>query len=207
MLLARPALLAAVAAALTLAACAASPTLIATDPTSGFALYRSGRIGAGELAELCRAGVEEMVVLDGGAGHRECRMRARVCPDLRIRYDAAQDARIPVTSEFLGSFDAWVAEARASGRKIAFRCRHGWHRAGRLTAWYRMRFEGTGAEAAVEEMQRVGRMMFRHPQLEPQVHAMADLLAGRECSTEPAHCVTGTPTTASARAFATDVCP
>ena len=53
-------------AVLLLGSCAATPTPVAVDHESGFALYRSGRLSGAELAELCRAGVEEMVVLDGG---------------------------------------------------------------------------------------------------------------------------------------------
>lgn len=202
------ALLLPLAAAFLLAGgCAASPTLVAGDPGGGFALYRSGQLSAGELAELCRLGVEEMVVLDGGGGDRECAMRRRVCPELAVRYDTAQDARVPPTAEFLAGFDAWVAEARAAGRKIAFRCRHGWHRAGRLTAWYRMRFEGASTDDAVAEMLAAGRFMNRHPQLVPQVRAMADLLAGRPCSTAAEHCVAKEAYPADGADFAADVCP
>ena len=186
--------------------CAASPQLVASDPGGGFSLYRSGQLSASELAELCRLGIEEMVVLDGGAGDHECEMRRRICPELAVRYNAAQDARRPVTAEFLAAFDAWVAEARKSGRKIAFRCRHGWHRAGRLTAWYRMRFEGASADEAVTEMLAAGRFMGRHPQLVPQVRAMADLLAGRPCSTAREHCVSGDGWPGG-RDFGRDVCP
>ncbi len=186
----RPAVpLTAALALVLLAGCAARPTLVADDPANGFALYRSGRLDAGELAALCRLGVEEMVVLDGGAAERECALRARLCPQLRVRYDRAQDARRPLSEAFLAAFDAWVEEARREGRKIAFRCRHGWHRAGRLAAWYRMRFEGVATAEAIAEMQRVGRFMGGHPQLAPQVEAMADHLAGRPCSTAAEHCL------------------
>ena len=44
-----------------------------------------------------------------------------------FNYDDAQDAREPVTAEFLSAFDAWIEEAMADGRKVALRCRHGWH--------------------------------------------------------------------------------
>jgi protein-tyrosine phosphatase len=194
------------AVALLAAGCAAAPSRVASQAGGGFALYRSGQLSAAELAELCRLGVRELVVLDGG-GERECAMRDRVCPELRIRYDTAQSARQPVTSEFLSSFDAWIEEARAADRKIALRCRHGWHRAGRLTAWYRMRFEGATAEDAVAEMLDVGRLMKRHPQLVPQVHAMADLLAGRPCAGDPEHCVRGDGWPQAGRPFERDVCP
>jgi protein-tyrosine phosphatase len=190
-----------------LTACSAAPTRVSDDPAGGFALYRSGQMSASELAELCRFGIEEMLVLDGSAGDRECAMRGRVCPELKVRYNTAQDARWPVTAQFLASFDAWIEEARAAGRKVAFRCRHGWHRAGRLTAWYRMRFDGATADAAVAEMQRVGRFMDRHPQLVPQVRAMADLLAGQPCSTAAAHCVVADGRNQGGGVFAADVCP
>lgn len=178
----------AVALVLLVAGCAAGPTLVDDDAVSGFALYRSGRLDRAGLAELCRQGVEEMVVLDG-SGRRECALRADVCPALRLRYDTAQDARRPLTAGFLAAFDRWIEEARLAGRKVALRCRHGWHRAGRLTAWYRMRHQGWASKAAIEEMLRVGRFMDHHRQLEPQVEAMADLLAGRPCSTAAEHCL------------------
>ena len=198
-------LLAAAATALPLAACAAAPTPVSVGP-GGFALYRSGQLSETELADLCRLGVEEMVVLDGGATRRECAMRDRACPGLRVRYDAAQDAHEPLTVEFLSAFDTWIAEARADGRKVALRCRHGWHRAGRLSAWYRMRFEGATADEAVTEMLDAGRFMRRHRQLVPQLHAMADLLEGRPCSTRAEHCVAGGPP-AAGPTFDRDVCP
>lgn len=203
----RAVLLPLAAAVLLAGGCAAAPALVAGDPSGdGFALYRSGQLDAGELAELCRLGVDEMVVLDGGGADHECVLRRRVCPELAVRYDAAQDALRPVTAGFLAAFDAWVAEARAAGRKIAFRCRHGWHRAGRLTAWYRMRFEGASTEEAVAEMLAAGRFMSRHPQLVPQVRAMADLLADRPCSTAAEHCVAGEGWP-EGPGFAGDECP
>lgn len=195
----------AAAGLLLLASCAAGPALVDEDPATGFALYRSGRLGAAELAELCRLGVEEMVVLDGG-GARECALRERLCPGLRLRYDQAQSAHRPVSATFLGAFDAWIDEARRAGRKVAFRCRHGWHRAGRLAAWYRIRFQGMSAAEAIAEMQRRGRFMWRHPQLVPQVEAMADRLAGRPCSTAPEHCVQQPTEPAAATPFPPDVC-
>lgn len=205
MICAKLRLRAAAAAASLLAACAAGPAPIDQDAESGFAIYRSGQLSAGRLAELCRLGIEEMVVLDGGGADRECVFRQQACPaGLRVRYDAAQDARRPVTAAFLASFDAWVETARREGRKIAFRCRHGWHRAGRLAAWYRLRFQSLPAARAVAEMEQLGRFMWRHPQLEPQVLAMADHLAGRPCSTSPEHCVGHGSAEPS---FADDLCP
>ncbi len=196
-------------AALLLGGCAAVPSLIDADPASGFALYRSGHFNERSLAALCAAGVEELVVLDGTAAERECRWRARVCPDLRVRYDQRQSARRPLSVEFLAAFDTWVEEARSQGRKVAFRCRHGWHRAGRLAAYYRLRFQGREAGAAVEEMERRGRFMWRHRQLGRQVLALDDRLRGRPCGTDPADCPRSEPAPPGVAVgrFAADVCP
>ena len=198
-------------ACLLLSACAAGFEQFAADPGSGFAIYRSGRLDRGELGALCAAGVEEILVLDGSAAQRECRLREAVCPRLRVRYNRRQAATEPLSTGFLAAFDAWVEEARRDGRKVAFRCRHGWHRAGRLTAYYRMRFEEVPAEEAIGEMYRRGRFMDRHPQLEPQVRALADLLAGRPCSVAEADCPVaddrGDEPLAAGGGFLDDACP
>ncbi len=112
-----------------------------------------------------------------------------------MRYNARQSAYEPVSEEFLRAFDAWVAEARRSGRKIAFRCRHGWHRTGRLAAYHRIRHQGVETDEAIEEMNRIGRFMWKHRQLEPQVEAMADFIAGRDCSVAAEYCVRRSPET------------
>lgn len=176
-----------------LAACADAPRAITEDPSTGFALYRSGRLSTGDLAELCKRGVEEILVLDGEASDRECLSRTTVCPDLRVRYDHAQEEDRPVSADFLEAFEAWIEEAREAGRKVAFRCRHGWHRTGRLAAYYRIRFEGASAAEATHEMHEIGSMMWRHPTLDPQVEAYGDLVAGLQCSTDPMHCPISEP--------------
>jgi len=171
-----------------LAGCADAPRQVTDDPTTGFALYRSGRLSSANLGVLCALGVEEILVLDGEGGKRECAWRETVCPKMVVRYDHAQQADQPVTLEFLEAFDSWIEEAQARGKKVAFRCRHGWHRTGRLAAYYRMRFEGASVAEATEEMQSIGRMMWRHPTLDPQVEAYADIVAARPCSADPANC-------------------
>jgi hypothetical protein len=119
---------------------AAAPRMVDSSAETGFAIYRSGQLSSRELKQLCSLGVEELLVLDGGATDRECQMR-QLCPDLRVRYSFAQDPDHPVSLEFLAAFDQWIEEGRAEGRKLAFRCRRGWHRAGRLTAYYEMRYQ------------------------------------------------------------------
>ncbi len=195
--------------ALLAAGCAARPTLIDSDPATGFAIYRTGQLGEGDLTALCRQGVEEILVLNGNAGGRECRSRSEQCPGLRVRYNVRQSAFEPVSEEFLRAFDAWVEEARRSGRRIAFRCRHGWHRTGRLAAYYRIRYQGTTVDEAVEEMNRLGRFMWRHRQLAPQVAAMADFIQGRPCSVGSEHCLRRSSEAALAPggSFPGDSCP
>jgi hypothetical protein len=171
-----------------LAACADAPRMVAEEPATGFALYRSGRLSSTDLGALCSLGVEEILVLDGEGSARECLFQKTICPGLQVRYDHAQEEDSPVSIDFLEAFDAWIEEARAQGKKVAFRCRHGWHRTGRLAAYYQLRFEAASADEATREMQRIGRMMWRHPSLGPQVEAYADLVDGRPCSTHPENC-------------------
>lgn len=204
----RPPLLLALPLALALTGCAAAPHLLESSPEGGFAIYRTGRVDRDELAALCRRGVEELVVMDGSAVRRECAWREAVCPGLVVRYDRRQDVSVPLSAPFLEAFDRWVETARRAGRKIAFRCHHGWHRAGRLSAYYRMRFQHLTAEDARTLMLQHGRFMWRHPYLKPQVTALADHLAGRPCSTAEQHCVRRGPEVRGEGAvFAADVCP
>jgi hypothetical protein len=202
----------AVAAVALLPACNANPQPFDAVAETGFVVYRSGLLSAEELESLCHEGVSEMVILDGTAGRRECEMRQRLCPQLRIRYNRGQDASIPLSKEFLEAFDRWVEEAQSSGTKVAFRCHHGWHRAGRLAAYYRMKFDGWSADEAIAEMNEVGRMMWQHPYLEPQVEAMSDLIAGRPCGQASKYCVQPPPAgqdegLSSEEIFEADVCP
>jgi hypothetical protein len=105
----------------------------------------------------------------------------------------AQEEDHPVSGEFLEAFDAWILEARSNGKKVAIRCRHGWHRTGRLAAYYRIRFEGASPADVGREMHDIGRMMWRHPSLDEQIQAYEDLVAGRPCTTDPAHCPSSEP--------------
>lgn len=171
------------------AGCAAARRPLETVPSDGFAVYRSGRMDRQDLADLCRQGVEELVDLSGTADRRECRWREAICPSLAIRYNRRQRVETPLTRDFLQAFDRWVGEAQRQGKKIAFRCWSGWHRTGRLAAYYRMRFQNLPLADAEALMLEHGRFMWLHPQLKPQVRALADYLAGRPCSVEEKFCV------------------
>jgi len=173
--------------------CAARPTSFDGDDSSGYAIFRSGRMNASELRALCDQGVAELVVMDGSAQDYECQMRDEVCPGLKVRYNHSQDVRQPVTKGFLIAFDSWIEESRQDGRKIAFRCRHGWHRAGRLAAYYRIRFQGWREDQAVGEMLEKGDWMDRYPQLQPQALAMAELTTSGGCSQVEEYCPRESP--------------
>jgi hypothetical protein len=168
--------------------CAEEPELVVSAPDTGFALYRSGRLSPADIEEMCGYGIEEILVLDGEGAERECRYQKITCPGLRVRYDFTQEEDRPVSIDFLKAFDAWIEEAQTNGTKVAIRCRHGWHRTGRLVAYYRIRFEGVAATEAIKEMQDIGHMMWRHPTLNSQVEAYEDIVAGRPCASGPESC-------------------
>lgn len=148
------------------------------------------------------------MVLSGDASRRECAWRAHVCPGLKVRYDWRQDAAVPLSEPFLDAFDRWIAEARGQGRKVAVRCRHGWHRSGRLIAYYRLRHGSLSPAEAVEEMRAEGHFLWRFPGLDDQVQALAEWAAGRPCIDAPETCVRPTGYDAPAGVtFPLDVCP
>jgi protein-tyrosine phosphatase len=155
---------------------------------NGFALYRSGRPDAEDLEEICELGIEEMCVLAGNAERHEEKHREH-CPELRVVYDERQDADDPVTEEFLEWFDAWVDEARGAGRKIAVRCNCGCHRTGRLVAYYQMKYQNLTVDDALEIMYARGKNWVWHRNIEPQVRAIGDYLAGRPCGQKRKYCV------------------
>ena len=166
----------------------AAPSLVGSN-ADGFAVYRSGRVGAGQLEALCRAGVREMVVLDGTALERECKMREKVCPELRVRLNVSQRAEEALSEEFLAAFDRWIEQARHGGHGVAFRCQSGWHRSGRLAAYYQMKYQGWSVDQAREQMNDVGRFMWRYDELQPQAQALWDHIHGLPCSVPEEHCV------------------
>jgi protein-tyrosine phosphatase len=173
-------------------------------------VYRSGRLNRHELASLCVVGVQELIVLSGTADRRECRYRDELCPNLKIRYDNRQLPNRPVSASFLGAFVDWIEEAQDSNKKIAIRCKKGWHRTGRLAAFYRMAFNNQSSTDAISEMHDRGRFMWMFPGLRGQVRAYEVHLRHDVCS-DPAICVSQTPEPGIAEAqgqpiFRQDVC-
>ena len=66
----------------------------------------------------------------------------------------------------------------------------------------------TDRDDTLAEMQRIGKMMFKHPTLGPQVAAYAELVAGRECTAGPEACPRGDrDLTLQEGLFPADTCP
>ena len=155
---------------------------------NGFAFFRSGKPDRDDMAELCERGIEEMCVLAGNADDYEERYR-EACPSLQVVYDHEQDADVPVTEEFLIWFDAWVEEARLTGKRIAVRCNCGCHRTGRLVAYYQMRHQNLTTGDALAIMYARGKNWGLHRNIEPQVRALRDYLECRPCTQRRRYCV------------------
>lgn len=120
--------------------------LIDRDTDTGYAIYRLGQPNADDVRGLCELGVSEIVVLAGDAMDYE-QTYLDECPGLKVIYNVEDDLS-PLSTTWLGHFDDWVADARADGKKVAFRCTCGCHRTGRLAAYYQMKYRGLSAKDA-----------------------------------------------------------
>ncbi|MEK6626933.1 MAG: hypothetical protein AABY86_18355 [Bdellovibrionota bacterium] len=174
--------------ALELSASANNLHLIDKDNNSGFAIFRYSKPSRQDVRMLCNLGVAEVMVLSGTAGEHEMRYNQE-CPSLKVIYNFKQGADLPVTTDFLKFFDSWVSEARATGKRIAFRCECGCHRTGRLAAYYQMKYQGLTPADAIAVMLKHGKYMIFHPQLKPQVRDLKDVIDGLPCRQKSKHCV------------------
>ena len=162
--------------------------LIEQDTASGFAIYRLGAPDPSDMKELCALGVSEIMVLSGNADKYEFK-NAAACPTLKVIYNHKQNAKKPLTAEFLEGFDQWIAESQSLGKKIAFRCSCGCHRTGRLAAYYQMKYQGLTSSQAIAVMMNLGKWMFIYPGLDNQVRALEDYIAGEKCGEKKKWCV------------------
>lgn len=161
--------------------------LIEQDKDNGFAIYRYGDPNAKDIAEMKSLGISEVMVLSGNAFDKE---NEGGVGGLKVFYNEEQDPNIPVTEDFLKTFDKWVEDAKDTGKKIAFRCECGCHRTGRLAAYYQMKYQNLTYEDATIIMNAHGHWMLFHRNLWPQVKAMEDYINGKPCSVEQKYCVT-----------------
>jgi hypothetical protein len=162
------------------------------DPPGAFRVYRSGMPTAETYAKWCKDyGIERSIVLAGDAGtHELAYSKQGTCPDFKVLYNETQSPSVPLTAEFLKFFDDEIARAKADHVGILLRCQTGSHRAGRLAAYYQMKYQGLSADEAIAVMDYNGTMMpLFDPVLRPQVRALDDYIHGRPCSQPAKYCV------------------
>jgi protein-tyrosine phosphatase len=162
--------------------------LIDSSDQNGFAIYRMGKPDESDTAELCKLGIQEVMVLSGDAKNHEYKYQS-ACPTLKVVYDTEQSVGAALDRTFLDKFDKWVQEAQVLGKKIAFRCSCGCHRTGRLAAYYQMKYQNLTKDDATAIMNEHGKVMFFHPSLKPQVQALRDYIKGSPCTVEAKYCV------------------
>lgn len=162
--------------------------LVGQDRATGYALYRTSKPNANDMQEFCRLGITEMLVLSGSARKHEWKFQS-TCPTLSVVKNLKQKTIVPLDQDFLAFFDQWVQEAKEQGKKIAFRCECGCHRTGRLAAYYQMKYQGLTLEEARDVMSEKGKYMWLFPHIYRQVDALADFVAGEDCSTGRFFCV------------------
>ena len=150
------------------------------EEENGFQIYRSGRPSIGDLKKWCDLGITEAFFLSGDY-NKFRKAIATHCPQLKVVLNQHQKAGVAVDSTFLKSFDLWVENARKTGKKILFRCNCGCHRAGRLSAYYEMKYMDKTYRQALEGLYRYGRNMHKYDHLLGQLLALEDFARGRKC--------------------------
>lgn len=176
----------------TITGAAAKNLHLVDELANGFKLYRSGVPTKNDLKEFNELGIQEIAVLSGDADRYE-RKYADLVPGLKIVYNEKQDSGEPLTESFLEWFDSWIQEARDQGKVIAFRCKCGCHRTGRLAAYYQMKYQNLTSDEAMEVLREHGKRMFLHRDLDDQVRALEDFINGRPCSQKEEYCVREAP--------------
>ncbi|MFN8370766.1 MAG: hypothetical protein U0T83_09120 [Bacteriovoracaceae bacterium] len=162
--------------------------LIDRDSNTGFEIYRYSKPTTEDMKMLCKLGINEVMVLSGTADAHEYKDR-QVCPSLKVIYNTRQIPQIPLNSEFLNYFDKWIKEAKAKGKKIAFRCECGCHRTGRLAAYYQMKYQAIPKFDAILTMLNLGKQMYLHPELIPQVSDLFNYIHNLPCKQSIFFCV------------------
>jgi hypothetical protein len=162
------------------------------DGGAAFRVYRSGAPSKKTFAKWCSLyGVERVIVLAGDAGSHELKYQAEgLCPGIEVLYNETQKPEVPLSADFLAFFDAEIARAREDGVGILLRCQTGSHRAGRLAAYYQMKYQGLTSDEAIAVMDHLGMLMpLFDPVLQPQVRALYDFLRQQPCSQKEKFCV------------------
>jgi len=161
-------------------------------PQRAFRVYRSGVPSKETFARWCEVyGIERVIDMAGTAHKNELAFQEEgVCPDIEVVYSVKQDPNRPVSDGFLERFDEEIERARQDAAGILFRCTTGSHRAGRIAAYYQMKYQGLTADEAIAVMDYNGVTMWMYDwTLRPQVRAMYDYMNGKPCSQPEMFCV------------------
>jgi protein-tyrosine phosphatase len=162
------------------------------DSPMAFRVYRSGSPSKETFAKWCSEyKIKRVIDLAGSAQDNEKKYQQDgLCPDIEIIFSEKLDPAVPLTKEFLQSFDREIERAKQDGVGILFRCSTGSHRAGRMAAYYQMKYQGLEPDEAIAVMDYNGMMMPAFdPVLQPQVRALHDYVHGRPCSQAAQYCV------------------
>jgi protein-tyrosine phosphatase len=162
------------------------------DAPMAFRVYRSGVPSKETFAKWCSEyKIKRVIDLAGTADKNERAFQKQgICPDIEIIYSEKQTPEQPLSSEFLKFFDAQIEKARKDNVGILLRCTSGSHRAGRLSAYYQMKYQGLTPDEAIAVMDYNGVMMpLYDPILQPQVRALYDYIKNQPCSQKKEFCV------------------
>jgi hypothetical protein len=168
------------------------PPVGPNEPEQAFRVWRSGSPDKDTFARWCSVyHIERVIDMSGTARDHELKYQAEgVCPGIKVIYSVEQNHEKPLSDGFLEYFDAQVARARADNVGILFRCQTGSHRAGRMAAYYQMKYEGLTADQAIAVMDYNGMLMpLFDPVLRPQVKALSDYIRNQPCSQKKKWCV------------------
>lgn len=157
-----------------------------------YRLYRSGAPSKETFAEWCsKYEIERVIVMAGDAEEHELAFQAEgACPNIKVIYNTKQSHAEPVSGGFLKWFDTEIEKAKRDQVGLLFRCKTGSHRAGRIAAYYQMKYQGLTADEAIAVMTHNGMLMpLFNTVLVPQVRALYDYINNRPCSQKKKFCV------------------
>lgn len=162
------------------------------DAPMAFRVYRSGVPDADTFARWCSGyKIKRVIDLAGTADKNERIFQKQgICPEIEIIYSEKQFPEKALSEEFLKFFDEQIQQAQKDQVGILFRCTTGSHRAGRLAAYYQMKYQGLTAEEAIAVMDYNGMLMELYdPVLHPQVRALYEYIHQKPCSQKKEYCV------------------
>jgi len=153
----------------------------------GFRMVRTGKPNFKGFQEMCKLGVRRMVVMAGNGSIEEKFAQTpwgqKECPGFKVIYNETQSTPTPLNRKFLVTFDQKVAEAKADGVGVAFRCNCGCHRTGRLAAYYRLKEMKKDARDNLKDQRKragIASILYRH-MMKWQIQGLEDFINKVPC--------------------------